>query len=434
MTVDRLAPRPSPVEIGELLHGLRRAPRDHADPFHPARIDFSAEVSRAIFDHPSARDYPELLAAAFWLRRAEVMRLAQQFSDLEAEGSMRAPRGLAFHMPPANVDTMFMYPLIASLLVGNLNVVRISRTRTSAQIKLMCDVLNEVLAQERFAGLGQELAVISYDHEAEPTATLSADADVRLLWGGDQTVARLRAVPLRPGAHELTFGDRFSFAVLRPDAVLDAAPESIATLAKRLFRDTYWYDQLACASPRLLVWVGAEAKANDARRHLLGELARVIAERGYRLAPGPAIARLTFTCQALIDRPVQRVHRFGDDLIVLSLTDLSAFDRTHPGLGLFFEAHVDSLSDLVTFVRGKDQTVVAHGFSNAELIAFARSLHGLGVDRIVGLGDALSFGRFWDGYDLLAELTRTIHVVEAPDQLQAAPVERAIAASVHRPR
>ena len=430
MIVERVVPRPAPLEVEELLRGLREAPRDQADPFHPERIEFSAAVSRAIFDDPAARAYPELLAAAFWLRRAEVSRLAQQFSDLEATGSLRAPRGLAFHLPPTNVDTLFLYPLIASFLVGNLNVVRVSRTRFSPQVKLLCDVLEEVLAQDRFAGFAEELVVISYDHEAEPTAELSREADVRLLWGGDQTVARLRDVPVGPAAHELTFGDRFGFAVLRPDAVLEADPDSRATLAQRLFRDTYWFDQLACASPRLLVWIGAEAKAQDARRLLFEDLAHVIEDRGYRLEPGPAIGRLTFTHQALIDRPVRRVDRFGDNLVVLSLTDLSGFDRSHPGFGLLFEARVDALSELVGFVKRKDQTVVAHGFSHTELTAFARSLHGRGVDRIVGFGDALSFGRFWDGYDLIAELTRTIHVVEAVNQPEAAAVEQAIAASV----
>ncbi len=430
MIVERLVPGPAPVEVSELLRSLREAPRDRADPFHPARIEFSAAVSRAIFDHPPARAYPELLAAAFWLRRAEVSRLAQQFLGLEANGSPRAPRGLAFHLPPTNVDTMFMYPLIASFLVGNLNVVRTSRTRFSPQVKLLCEVLDRVLAQERFAGFGQELAVISYDHEAEPTAALSREADVRLLWGGDQTVARLRAVPIRPAAHELMFGDRFSFAVLRPDAVLKADPESRSALAERLFRDAYWYDQLACASPRLLVWVGTEAQVKEARRLLMEELAQVIAARGYQCPPGPAIAKLTFTYQALIDRPVEHVHQFGDNLVVLSLKDFSAFDRGHPGFGLFFEARVDALSDLVTFVKRSDQTVVAHGFSDNELTAFARSLHGRGVDRIVGFGDALSFGRFWDGYDLLAELTRTIHVVATAGTPQAAGVEQGIAASV----
>ena len=271
-----------------------------------------------------------------------------------------------------------------------------------------------MLAEERFAALAGELAVVSYGHEPEPTAALSLEADVRLLWGGDATVGRIRAVPLGPGGHDLTFGDRFSFAVLRPAAVLEATPDELTALAERLFNDAYWFDQMGCASPRLLVWVGAAEAAATAREALFAALERVIAAKAYTLAPGAAIAKLTFTYGALIDRAVTGVHEAGNELSVLTLEDLTGFDRTHPGAGLFFEARVGALADLVPFVARKDQTVTAHGFSTDELTAFARSLHGRGVDRIVPFGEALSFGSVWDGYDLLAELTRTILVSGAP--------------------
>ena len=101
MIVEQVVPRPGRLEVEEVLRRLREAPRDCADPFRSARIDFTAEVSRAIFDHPPARAYPELLAAAFWLRRAEVSRLAQQFSDLEQWGRRALLGGLHFtcHRP-----------------------------------------------------------------------------------------------------------------------------------------------------------------------------------------------------------------------------------------------------------------------------------------------------------------------------------------------
>ena len=95
------------------------------------------------------------------------------------------------------------------------------------------------------------------------------------------------------------------------------------------------------------------------------------------------------------------------------MTDLADFDRTHPGAGLFFDARVDALADLVGFVSRKDQTLAAHGFSGEELADFARSLQGRGIDRIVEFGDALGFSSLWDGYDLLAELTRTVTVAHA---------------------
>jgi hypothetical protein len=414
VTVEQLVPRVGTVEIGELLRGVRGAPRRHVDPFHPSRIDFSDAVSRAVFRHHRARAFPELLAAAFWLRRAAVSRLARRFAALESAGSLRAPRGLAFHLPPTNVDTLFVYSLMASFLVGNLNVVRVSRSRPTQQVTLLCEVLRGVLADDRFAEFGDELAVISYGHEPEPTLAASIEADVRLIWGGDETVELMRAVPVRPGALDLTFGDRFSFAVIRPHAVLDTGEQSRRTLAEGLFNDAYWFDQLGCASPRLLVWVGGSAQVDSAREVLLTELAAVIADKGYRLEAGAAIAKLTFMYEALIDRPVQSVHQVGNELLILSLEDLAGFDRTHPGAGLFFEARVNALSDLLAFVDPKDQTLTAYGFSTEELTRFARSLHGRGIDRIVPFGHALDFDSFWDGYDLLAELTRTVTVATPP--------------------
>ena len=127
-----------------------------------------------------------------------------------------------------------------------------------------------------------------------------------------------------------------------------------------------------------------------ARQVLFAELGEVIAAKGYALEPGAAIAKLNFMYGALIDRPVESLYRAGNELLVLGLNDLAGFDRTHPGAGLFFEARVDALADLVAFVSRKDQTLTAHGFSGEELTAFARSLQGRGIDRIVQFGDALS--------------------------------------------
>lgn len=410
MNVQGLVPRVGAVDVGKLLHELRRLPRLRAEPFHPGRIEFSDAVSRAIFRHPRSRAFPETVAVAYWLRRAAVSRLAERFAALEAAGPARVPRGLAFHLPPTNVDTLFLYSLMVSFLVGNVNVVRVSRDRPTEQVTLLAEILRTVLAEERFGDFAAELAVVSYGHEPEPTAAVSHEADVRLLWGGDETVARMRAIPTGPGGHDLTFGDRFSFAVLRPEALLRADEQSRYDLAEQLFNDAYWFDQQGCASPRLIVWVGDPADAEAARPRLIGDLARVIAAKDYRLEAGAVLAKLTYLHGALIDRTVERVHQEGNELTVLTLRDLAGFDRTHPGAGLFFDAHVDALSDLVPFVTRKDQTLTAHGFTQEELNAFALSLRGRGIDRIVPFGEALSFGGVWDGYDLLAELTRTILV------------------------
>ena len=48
-----------------------------------------------------------------------------------------------------------------------------------------------------------------------------------------------------------------------------------------------------------------------------------------------------------------------------------------------------------------------------ELGQLATGLGGRGIDRIVPFGSALRFSAVWDGYDLLAELTR-VTMLELP--------------------
>jgi hypothetical protein len=57
----------------------------------------------------------------------------------------------------------------------------------------------------------------------------------------------------------------------------------------------------------------------------------------------------------------------------------------------------------------KDQTMTVSGIDAERLARFVRKVNGRGIDRIVPFGEALTFGRYWDGYDLLAELTRRVY-------------------------
>jgi hypothetical protein len=122
------------------------------------------------------------------------------------------------------------------------------------------------------------------------------------------------------------------------------------------------------------------------------------------------LAKETFAYGAVVDRPVEALERMGNELTVLRLAALDGFDRTHPGAGLFFAAGVEDLDALTDFVTKKDQTLAAWGFEPAELERFAGALGGRGLDRIVPFGEALAFSRWWDGHDMLADLTRTIDV------------------------
>jgi hypothetical protein len=406
--VERLAPDPGRVTVPALLQGLLDAP-DGA-PFAEDRIALCADLSARLLDHPAARRFPELVALGWWLRPAAVRRLALAHAALEDAASVLCPRGLVLHLPPANVDTLSVYSWALSLLVGNRNLVRLSSRRSTVS-----DAVVQVLAaalQQASPGLRAGNQLVRYPHDPAVTAALCAPLDARVVWGGDATVAALRAVPMPSTAVDLSFGDRWSLAVARV-AAWDALDEAGRDrLAEQLFSDAMWFDQQACASPRMLAWVGPGGHA--AGRDLFGRVAAVAARRGWQPDAASSLEKLDFTARAVLDAPVTGLYRPGPAVTVLELAHAQGLSRAHVGGGLFFQVQLDSLHALVPLLRRRDQTLTAFGFSGDELRALARSLGGRGVDRIVPFGQALAFHRYWDGLDLLQALSRRVGVQTDP--------------------
>lgn len=51
------------------------------------------------------------------------------------------------------------------------------------------------------------VSLIRYERDQETNDLLSSIADLRIVWGGDTTIAQLRKSPLPPKSTEITFDD-----------------------------------------------------------------------------------------------------------------------------------------------------------------------------------------------------------------------------------
>lgn len=407
MIVSQVVPCAAQVELAEILAGLQRPETGTPAPFSDAIVQFCAEFSRGLFQDAEAKRYPELQALAFWMRKAELVRLREEFARLDTAQTVRAPRGLVFHIPPANVDTIFIYSWLVSVLTGNRNIIRLS-PQASPQTEIICRVFNHGL-ESADTGLRRNTAMLRYGHEREITEAISAACDVRVLWGGDATIQTIRSIPLPPHATELTFPDRYSFAVLHAGRYLAADAARRQRLAEEFYNDTFWFDQMACSSPRLVLWHGEPAAAEAASGEFLTLLEAHTAHKGYQVQPQTRLDRFTFSCRAVLDDRASRYQDL-DQITILGVDGFQQLSREHCGGGLLFQLRISALQELVPFVQRRDQTMTYFGFEPAELRAFAAELNGRGVDRIVPTGQALNFHRFWDGYDLLQELTRHVYI------------------------
>jgi hypothetical protein len=410
MIVEQLVPSRGTVELDTVFAGLRNG-AGTAEPFAEGTIAFFAEVSRRLGSSPSTAAMPDVRALAFWMRRSQLMSLKAQFEAATTPGTIRLPRGMVFHVPPANVDTIFMYSWLLASLCGNQSIVRLSRERGQA-VEIICATLDEVLAVPEFGRLVPGVAVVAYGHEEDVTSAISANADMRVIWGGDATVRQIRQIPLPPRAVELTFADRYSFAAVDARAYLDADPARRAHLAEDFVTDAFPYDQSACSSPQLVVWCGSEEDADSASSAFYTQVADAACRRGYTVDAATATMQTLAAASLAADRAVRRCRRFGRELLVVDIENPGNITRDHVGGGYLLSLRLDRLEELAPFLTRADQTITQFGFGEAELRDFvARSASSGGVDRVVAIGQALTFDRFWDGYDLLDAFTRTVRVV-----------------------
>jgi hypothetical protein len=395
------------LSLEDLRAGLRSRERPLA-PFAAEAVEFCAALSRALFTDPNARRFPAVVALAHRIRKAELLALSRAFAELSTPDTVLMPRGLAFHVPPSNVDTMFIYSWLFSFLVGNRNVIRLP-ARAAPPADAILEVFRTLVAGAP-AAIRNNTSMVRYGHEREVTDALSASADLRVIWGGDEAVAAIRKSPLSPHARELTFPDRYSLCALRAPAWLGLDAGGRERIAEAFYNDAYWFDQMGCSSPRLVIWCGDGTEIAAASGSFFQAVHSVVRRRGFRVDTGTAIGKMTFAYRAVLDAPVSGYLALGNELTVLPVDALEGLDRDHCGGGLFFQFAARGLQELVPFVRRKDQTLTHFGFEPAELFALAAALAGRGIDRMVPVGQALAFDRYWDGMDLLQEMSRRVAI------------------------
>jgi hypothetical protein len=398
------------TEIGDVLDELATPVPDGPLVAGDERVrDFLVAFGRRLLVPAVARRFPELGSLGFFLRRGEQDRALAGVAD--RPGLLHFPRGLVFHVPPANVDTIFIYSWALAALAGNRNVVRIS-SRSAGAAEVVLDALNETLATAHPA-IRHTQRMVTYGHDDAVTAALSAACDLRVIWGGDASVNLLRRHPLAPAARDVTFPDRSSFTVLSTAAWAGADDAARAAVAEGLYNDVYWFDQAACSSPRALFWVGPAEAAGAAHDELVAALAHVVRGRSAGIDAAMGVQQRVATYGLAAEGAATRLRYVDNAVASVALTGTGVLPREWLAAGTLPYVAVDGLRDLVPLIERRDQTITYFGFDAADLTAFARELAGRGVDRFVPVGQALTFAPVWDGYDLLREFTRLTTILPA---------------------
>ncbi len=371
-------------------------------PFSDIVCDFLAELSALLMKHPRAKVFPDVITFGFFCRHGNISRLKSQYSGICEN---RLGRGVTFHIAPSNVPINFAYSLVAALLAGNSCIVRAS-SKQFEQIDIVCECISMALSDEKFLGITDYISVIKYPRSKEINDQLSAISNVRIVWGGDNTIAEVRNSPLPPRATEITFADRYSIAVIGAKAINDC--DNMRQLANDFYNDTYLYDQNACSSPRLIYWLGDKEETTKAQEKFWGAVHEFISGK-YMLEPVVAVNKYTAACRIAVELGA-KIKPQKDNLI--SRIEIKNLTKDLPEYrcagGSFIEFCSTDLDALKGIVNEKYQTLSYFGADKQQLADFVISSGLKGVDRIVPIGKTADFQLVWDGYNLIMEMSRAI--------------------------
>lgn len=395
---------PESIEWEKTIEKLQE--QEVLNSFHPDVLSFVQELSKKLL---RIRQYPELVSLGYWLRKTNMNKMQQSWNDRTNDQFVRA-RGTVFHLAPSNVDTIFVYSWMLSLLAGNRNIIRIS-SKEQPQTKQLLSTMIEILKEPKYTTVAKRTVLLTYQHNENLTGYFSENCHTRVVWGGDRTIKAIRQIPLAPLANELVFPDRFSLALIHAHAFLKTNEEEKKHLLQQFYNDSFWFDQMACSSPRLLYWIGDRHIIESAQEEFWTSFEQVIREKEYELVAATQVQKLATSLWLASEQEVKGMKNSPYfSRVTFEKMPVEVRER-HCGGGLFYESTASSLLDVLAVISDKDQTLSYFGFSKEELIEFASKVQARGIDRIVPIGQALNFDGVWDGQSFLQSFTREVVII-----------------------
>lgn len=373
-------------------------------PFADDVLDFLNDLSKELMSSRDAKAFPDVVTLGFWLRKSSLLKLKERF--VLDDSCTYVGRGVAFHIAPSNVPVNYAYSLFTGLICGNMNIVRIP-SKEFPQVSIINRAINKVL--ETHEEIRPYIILTRYGRDKDINDALSAVCDVRIIWGGDTTIAELRKSQIPPRSTEITFADRYSLAVIDSDEYMKIAADEkrAGRIASDFYNDTYLSDQNACTSPRVVVWIGNEKE--KAKEQFWNELHRIVKTKyHFQRIQGVDKMSLQYISAASNPGTMKMNKKIDNCLIRIQTSELKDKLMDYRGnSGYFYEYDCEDILDIRSFCNNTHcQTIGLIGDKSIVKPLLNSGIRG--VDRVVAVGHTMDFDFVWDGYNLVERLTRVI--------------------------
>ncbi|MDC3355042.1 hypothetical protein OAV82_00345 [Candidatus Pelagibacter sp.] len=362
-------------------------------------------ISKDILKSKNIRNFPDLASFAFYCRKKNLLQIKNNYQN---HINYRSGRGLALHFTPSNVPLNFAYSLFFSLISGNVTLLRIG-DNTYKQSTTFLKILNNKLKKKEFLLLKKKISIFNYEKNIKITDYLSDKCQIRIMWGGDNSINQIRESKLNPSAYELTFPDRYSICIIASKQYFDS--RNYETEAINFYNDTLTFDQNACTSPRLIVWLGSVQENSKARKKFWDSFNKILNKRKYLSKESTIIQKIKSQYAAAIELGVKNTQLIKNKNV--KNTEIKLFPKNlekfiAPG-GFFLEYQCRNLKSLKNRISSKLQTITTIGITNEEILKKMNALQSKGIYRIVANGRSSDMEIIWDGYEIIFHMSKRIN-------------------------
>jgi hypothetical protein len=366
-------------------------------------------------------DIPGIVFLRMWLRRGTLEPIVSRelgpnglhggWSEYGRAECKAFPLGVVGHWPAANVEIQPILSMTCALLGGNAAMVRIP----SGLVDLTRCLMAKLVQSDSGEVLTRRIFMAAFEHGRQDLhEAMARVVDGAMIWGGQEAVLQVRALPFPHWTKLAVFGPRISAAAM--DAGAWGNSDARESWCLRIARDVWQFDQQACSSPQVLF---LEKGAGQSTAQFLPVLRRAF-EAENRAHPRTSIpAALTSAISQaraswLLKDPAHKAAFPQSPDWTLLIGEGTDLPQPIQGRTLTV-LEVDNLLDPVLKFDGNVQTL-GLGMADLEKERELTSLAGKrGVDRIVKLGRMHVFVPPWDGVDLIRPMVRMVRHVGSTD-------------------
>lgn len=313
------------------------------------------------------------------------------------------PRGLVAHWLAGNVPLLGMLSLVQGILTKNANVLKAS-SQNAWMLPLLLDSMKEINTDSVQGNLlVQSIAVVYFDREEKALQSLlSENSQVRIAWGGRNSVEAVMNLPKHYGTEDIIFGPKTSFMAIGKECL--GSQDNASKIAKRAVQDIVAFDQQGCNAPHTVFIEKGACVDGYLFSQLLAKELQVFCKENPTADISPEDV---FNIEShRVEYAMRGAVFHGQDLkwtVVFSADDTGlaepCFNRT------VFVREIKALEDLSAYCSHHTQSVgvaVAH----ERKAGLAKQLMSHGIDRMPDVGTMSLYEMPWDGMFVMDRLVR----------------------------